>query len=163
MKLRVIPLIFPVPRYLQVQLVLPVTEHMILHSHKPACLGYGVTSFSHPFLSLWFFPISYSTAVLWPHNCTTAYLNHMSAPSEIFVTLQHLHKCDQKKIEEPHKTSMVFFYLSFIITCIYEIYFARFTNFVNSGCHNRFTVPIGPLRCLAMITSAMFGVSVSLL
>ena len=27
-------------------------------------------------------------------------------------------------------------------------------NFVSSGIHRRFTVPIGPLRCLAMITSA---------
>ena len=42
-------------------------------------------------------------------------------------------------------------------------YLARFTNFVNSGCHKRFTVPIGPFLCLAMITSAILGVSVSLL
>ena len=42
-------------------------------------------------------------------------------------------------------------------------YFAKFANFVSSGLHISCTVPIGPLRCLAMITSAIFGVSVSLL
>ena len=41
-------------------------------------------------------------------------------------------------------------------------YLARFSNFVSSGLQSRLTVPMGPFLCLAMITSAIFGVSVSL-
>lgn len=40
---------------------------------------------------------------------------------------------------------------------------AMFANFVNSGLHTKLTVPIGPFLCFAIITSAIFGISVSLL
>ena len=40
---------------------------------------------------------------------------------------------------------------------------AMFANFVNSGLHTRLTVPMGPFLCLAIMTSAIFGISVSLL
>ena len=40
---------------------------------------------------------------------------------------------------------------------------AMFANFVNSGLHTKLTVPMGPFLCFAIITSAIFGISVSLL
>ncbi len=40
---------------------------------------------------------------------------------------------------------------------------AMFANFVYSGLQTRLIVPIGPFLCLAIITSAILGISVSLL
>ena len=42
-------------------------------------------------------------------------------------------------------------------------YFSMFANFVYCGSHTRLTVPIGPLRCLAMMISAIPLFSESLL
>lgn len=94
MKFCIIPLIFPVPRYLQVQLVLPVTEHMILHPHKPAGLGYGVTSISHPFLSLWFFLISYNL-------CNCAISSQFSLLKYYEIKIPNMLKNGQKKRRIP--------------------------------------------------------------
>ncbi len=40
---------------------------------------------------------------------------------------------------------------------------AMFANFVYSGLQTRLIVPIGPFLCFAIITSAILGISVSLL
>ncbi len=45
--------------------------------------------------------------------------------------------------------------------CTWSSYFFQLTKRVYSGIHTRFTVPIGPFLCLAMMISATFGFSVS--
>jgi len=46
---------------------------------------------------------------------------------------------------------------------LHRAQWARFTNLVVSGFQRRVTVPMGPFLCFAMMTSASFGCSVSLL
>ena len=41
-----------------------------------------------------------------------------------------------------------------LIAAVPSYYFSIFANFVYCGSHTRFTVPIGPFLCLAMMTSA---------
>ena len=48
-----------------------------------------------------------------------------------------------------------------LIAAVPSYYFSIFANFVYCGSHTRFTVPIGPFLCLAMMISAIPFFSVS--
>ena len=51
--------------------------------------------------------------------------------------------------------------MSMLIVAVPFYYFSIFANFVYCGSHTRFTVPIGPFLCLAMMISEIPFISES--
>ena len=51
--------------------------------------------------------------------------------------------------------------MSMLIAAVPSYYFSIFANFVYCGSHTRFTVPIGPFLCLAMMISEIPFISES--